>query len=335
MSIKYFVSSTFIWSEHRINSIENIFKAWRKWAIHWNSYIYEPGKLVIMLVKGASVLKAAKKGKYAVGAFNINDLEMLKAVTVACVEEKAPVIIQTTEKAIKYAGIDYLVGMTRVAATEDIPMALHFDHGKDLNLMKQCIKKGYTSVMFDGSKLPFKKNIAQTKKVVAMAKGKASVEAELGVIFGKEDSVSASKGLYTDPKMAKEFVKKTKIDSLAVAIGTKHGLSKKEIALGKKKGHLKLRFDILKEIHEDVNVPLVLHGGSDVPHSDIKKCIKLGICKVNIDTDLRVAFTDFVKKFSKEHPDVYDPREFLGPTVHAMKNVVKIKVREFGATQKA
>ncbi len=288
-----------------------------------------------MLVNGSKLLLDAQKRKYAVGAFNINDLEMLKAVVSACEEERSPAIIQTTEKAIEYAGLDYLIGMVKIAASDDIPMALHFDHGKDMNMMKLCIKKGYTSVMFDGSKLPLTKNIAQTKKVVTLAKGKASVEAELGVIFGKEDAVSAEHGLYTDPKVAKEFVKKTGIDSLAVAIGTKHGLGKAEIEKGMKKQALKLRFDILKEISENVDVPLVLHGGSDVPMSDIKKCIGLGICKINIDTDLRVAFTDFLKEFVKHNPDAYDPREFLGPSMKAMEEVVKLKVREFGSSKKA
>jgi fructose-bisphosphate aldolase class II len=289
-----------------------------------------------MLVSTLGMLRNARKNKYAVGAFDINNLEMLKAVISACSGERSPAIVQTTEKAIAYAGIDYLAGMTKIAARQDIPVVLHLDHGQKLSTIKACIDHGYTSVMFDGSKLPFGRNVNITKKVVSMAKRKkVSVEAELGVILGKEDNVNAKESYYTDPKMAKLFVKKTGVNSLAVAIGTKHGLSKEEIRHGMIKGRLRLRLDILKEIGEIVSIPLVLHGGSDIPPQDVKKCIRLGVAKINIDTDLRVAFTKSVRKFTQQNPDVYDPREILSPAIEEMKKVVKEKVREFGSSKKA
>ncbi|MCX6815271.1 MAG: class II fructose-bisphosphate aldolase family protein [Candidatus Aenigmarchaeota archaeon] len=285
-----------------------------------------------MLVNG-NILKKAK-GKYAVGAFDINNLEMLKAVISACVEERSPVIIQTTEGAIRYAGIEYLASMAKIAALQGIPVVLHLDHGQQLDTVKACIAHGYTSIMFDGSHLPFDKNVATMKKVVSLAKGR-TVEGELGVILGKEDNIKSAKNFYTDPNAAELFVKKTGIDSLAVAIGTKHGLSKKDISEGMKKHGFRLRFDILKEISERVDVPLVLHGGSDVAPADIKKCIRLGVAKINIDTDLRVAFTKSVREFIKKNPEVYDPREMLKPAMESVKKVVKKKVREFGSYNKA
>lgn len=289
-----------------------------------------------MLVSCRSILKEARKGRYAVGAFDISDLEMLHSVVTACVEEKSPVIVQTTENAIRYAGAEYLAGMTKIAAKEKIPVVLHLDHGRQIETIKTCIANGYTSLMFDGSKLLFDKNVSITKKVVSLAsRKKISVEAELGVISGKEDDLSSKKNFYTEPKMAKLFARKTGIDSLAIAIGTKHGLSAKEVEHGMKKKKLKLRFDILKEISEAVDVPLVLHGGSDVAPADIKKCIRLGVAKINIDTELRVAFTRSLREFMKKNPDVYDPREMLKATMEAMKAVVKSKVREFGCSGKA
>jgi fructose-bisphosphate aldolase, class II len=289
-----------------------------------------------MLVNGNNILHAARKGRYAVGAFDISNLEMLKAVVSACVEEKSPVIIATTENAIKYAGLEYLSAAAKIASRQRVPLALHLDHGHELSTVISCIKNGYTSLMFDGSKLPFEENIKITKNVVSLARRKKiSVEGELGIIRGKEDDISSKVNFYTDPGMARIFVEKTGINSLAVAIGTKHGLSEKEVKQGMKKGKLKLRFDILKEISESVSVPLVLHGGSDVPPADIKKCIRLGIAKINIDTELRVAFTSSVSEFISKNPSVYDPREILTSAVESMKEVVRMKVREFGSNKKA
>ena len=286
-----------------------------------------------MLVNGALLRKAKKH--YAIGAFDVNNLEMVKAVVSACVKEQSPVIIQTTEKAIHYAGVDYLSSMIRIAAKQPVPVVLHLDHGKSLDTVRLCIENGYTSVMFDGSRLPFNQNVRITKQVVALAKPKKiTVEAELGIIPGKEDYVSASENFYTDPKVAKKFLAATKVDSLAVAIGTKHGLNEKEISHGMKKGHLKLRLDILKELGE-IDVPLVLHGGSDVPARDIKKCIRLGVAKINIDTELRVAFKSAVENFIKKNPGVYDPREIMTPAMERIEEVVKRKVKEFGSSKKA
>ena len=288
-----------------------------------------------MLVSSNGILRRARK-KYAIGAFDISNLEMLKAVIAGCVEERSPVIIQTTESAIKYAGVEYLASMAKIASQEDIPVVLHLDHGRSIDTVKACIRCGYTSVMFDGSNLPFDENVRTTRNVVSLAKRKRiSVEAELGMILGKEDYVSSSRNFYTDPAMAADFVKKTGIDSLAVAIGTKHGLNKKEIERGMKKRALRLRLDILKEISESVGIPLVLHGGSDVPAAAVKKCIRLGIAKINIDTELRVAFTSSVRQFMKKNPDVYDPREILAPAMKSVQDVVRKKVREFGSSKKA
>src|SRR3989338_10527927 len=201
---------------------------------------------------------------------------------------------------------------------DKIPVVLHLDHGCNIFTVKSCIANGYTSLMFDWSHLPFNRNVQMTKKVVVLA-GRRSVEAELGVILGKEGDVESAENFYTDPKMAETFVEKTGIDSLAVAVGTKHGLSNRDITYGMRKHDFTLRFDILKEINERVDIPLVLHGGSDVSANDIKKCIRLGIAKVNIDTELRVAFTRSVNDFIRKNPDVYDPREILGPSIKAMK----------------
>ena len=288
-----------------------------------------------MLVTGHNVLRLARENGYAIGAFDISDLEMLHSVVSACVSEKSPVIIQTTESAIRYAGAAYLAGMTKIAAREQIPVVLHLDHGKNLSTVKTCVANGYTSVMFDGSRLPFNENVAITKQIVLLSKGKISVEAELGVILGREDDISSAKAYYTDPEMAKLFVKKTDVDSLAVAIGTRHGLSAAEIGSGMKKKKIRLRLDVLKEISDSIDIPLVLHGGSDVKPQAIRKCIRLGVSKINIDTELRVAFTLSLKEFMRKNPEVYDPREMLRATMDAMQKVVKTKVREFGCAGRA
>ena len=267
-----------------------------------------------MLVSSLPLLRKAQKGKYAVGAFNVNNMEMLQAVVNAAEKERAPVIIQTTENAIKYAGLDYLVAMVRVASKTQLPVALHLDHGKNLETIKKCVKAGYTSVMFDGSKLSLKKNIEMTQKAVKIAGRKINVEGELGRIGSRK--VAIENNFYTDPEEARIFVKRTGITSLAVAIGTKHGFNK---------GAIKLRFDILKEIRKSVSVPLVLHGSSDLKESEIGKLIKSGICKFNIDSNLRLAFTDALRKNQQEK----DPRNMLGPAREAVEKVVREKIRLF------
>lgn len=258
-----------------------------------------------MLVNGLTLLRKARKKRRAVGAFNINNMESLQGIVSACKKRRASAIIQTTENAIGYAGIEYLYNMVSVASRE-LELALHLDHGKNLETVRLALKTGYTSVMFDGSSLPYEKNILMTKKAVRMA-GEIPVEGELGSILKNHEILGNN--IYTDPQKAKEFVKKTGISSLAVAIGTRHGFNK---------GDIKLRYDILKEIHESVDIPLVLHGGSELTAIQIKKCIKLGICKVNIDSELRKAFTDAVRGNCKE----MDPRKVLDPARNAVEAVV-------------
>ncbi|HPF95224.1 MAG TPA: class II fructose-1,6-bisphosphate aldolase [bacterium] len=305
-----------------------------------------------MLVAALPILKKARAGKYAVPAFNINNLEILKAVIEAATELKSPIIVQTSEGAIEYAGMDYLIAMVRVAAKAKIPVVLHLDHGKNLKTIKQAIDSGYTSVMFDGSSLPYRKNVQSTKQVVAWAKKKGvSVEAEIGVLAGIEDfvSVEARDAALTDPKQALAFSKETGCDSLAIAIGTAHGAYKF-------KGKTHLDIDRLKHIAALVKKPLVLHGASGVLEDvkamaehygaklgeargvmdqDIKQAIKHGIAKINIDTDLRLAFTAGIREAVNDLPKVIDPRKLLEPSNLLIKEVAKRKIMIFGSKGKA
>jgi fructose-bisphosphate aldolase class II len=305
-----------------------------------------------MLVTNKDLLTVARRKAYAVGAFNINNLETLLAVTEAAVEEKSPAIIAVTPSAIKYAGLDYLAGMAKTAAKSlPVPLSLHLDHGENFEIASKCVEAGFTSVMIDGSFLKFEENIALTRRVadIAHAKG-ASVEAELGRLAGVEESTVAEKeAVLTDPNNAEEFVKRTNVDALAVAIGTSHGAYKF-------KAEPKLDFERLKQIKEKTDVPLVLHGASSVPQwiiekatkygaelggakgipeEHIKKAISLGIAKINIDTDLRLAFTATVREVLANSRKEYDPRKILGPAKEAMKEVVKGKMRLFESSGKA
>ncbi len=300
-----------------------------------------------MLVTSKKLLDKANKKGYAVGAFNINNMEILQAVVMAAEKLNAPVILQTSEGAIKYAGLEYLFNLAKIAAeTSKADMAIHLDHGKNLDLIKNCIRIGYTSVMIDASQYDFERNVMITRKVVSMAHGKrVSVEAELGTIGGAEDLVKGRKILYTDPYEAKEFAERTGIDALAVAIGTSHGAYK---FVGKPR----LDFKRLKEIKQKVKIPLVLHGGSGVPKdvvararmygakipktqgvpdSQIRKAIKYGINKINTDTDLRVAFDAAVRETLKKHPEDFDPRHILGPAREYMQKIVEKRIRLFGS----
>lgn len=299
-----------------------------------------------MLVSGKTILEKANKGKYAVGAFNVNNMEMLQAIVRAAEKLRAPVIIQTSEGAMDYAGAEYLKAMVEVAAKGDIPICLHLDHGKDLAKIKEAIKLSYNSIMIDGSHWPFEENVKLTRKVVEMCRSKGiSVEGELGMIGGAEDDVKGRKILYTEPDKAKEFVERTGVDSLAIAIGTSHGAYKF-------KGGVKLRFDILKEIKEKLKMPLVLHGASGVPSSivtmakhygaklkgvkgipdeEIRKAVHYGINKINTDTDLRLAFDAAVRKAVKEKPDEFDPRIILGPARDLMQKVAEHRIKVFGS----
>lgn len=272
------------------------------------------------------LLKAQKEG-YAVPAFNIHNLETLQVVVDTAMKMRSPVIIAGTPSTIEYAGAAYIEAMAEVAARKyDIPIAIHLDHFEDIDEIKKNIDIGFRSCMIDASKEDFEVNIEKVKEVVEYAhEYDTTVEAELGKLGGKEDDliVSEKDSMYTNPEDAAEFVKRTGVDSLAVAIGTAHGLYK---------GKAKLDFERLKEIRSKVQVPLVLHGASDVPDELVKKAISLGICKVNIATDLKIPFSDAVKEYFKENPNANDPRKYMTPGKEAMEKIVENKIKVCGST---
>ncbi|HML35232.1 class II fructose-1,6-bisphosphate aldolase [Sporomusa sphaeroides] len=298
------------------------------------------------LVTSQEMFKKAYEGQYAVGAFNVNNMEIIQGIVEAAKEEQAPLILQVSAGARKYAKHIYLIKLVE-AALEDsnLPICLHLDHGEDFEICKSCIDGGFSSVMIDGSKLPFEENIALTKKVVDYAHERGVVvEAELGRLAGIEDAVnvSAKDATYTDPDQAVEFVERTGVDSLAIAIGTSHGAYKF-------KGECKLDFDRLETISKLLpNFPLVLHGASTVLPEFVDKCNKfggqikgaqgvpedmllragkLGVCKINIDTDLRLAMTASVREHFANNPSDFDPRQYLKPAREAIKGMVKHKIR--------
>ena len=264
------------------------------------------------------LLDAQKKG-YAVGAFNVENMEMVMAVVSAAEELKSPVIMQTTPSTVKYADFDYFYANVKVAAEKaNVPVAIHLDHGSSFELAMKAYRTGYTSIMIDGSHGSFEENITLTKSVVEVCKsGSVPVEAELGKVGGKEDDLDGGEGGYTDPLEAKEFVEKTNVDSLAVAIGTAHGVYK---------GEPKLDLDRLSQIKEVVDIPLVLHGTSGVPDEVVTECVNRGICKVNYATDLRIAFTNGVKKVLDENPDTIDPKKYNSQGREEVKEYVKSKM---------
>jgi len=276
------------------------------------------------------LLKKAKKEGYAVGAFNANNMEIVQAIIETAEEEKAPVILQASQGAINYAGIEYITAIVKVASEKaSVPVSLHLDHGTDFNQVIKCIRAGFSSVMFDGSKLPLKDNIIITRKVVEIAHPIAvSVEGELGKIGGVEDQVSvqALQATMTDPQEALEFVDQTGVDALAIAVGTVHGMRKREAKLDIKR---------IEEIRELVRIPLVLHGASGVLDSEVRQAVKAGICKINIDTEIRKAFVRGISKFLKENPDEIDPRKILNEAKTEMKEAVREKMRLFGCSRKA
>jgi len=302
-----------------------------------------------MLVTNKDLMLPAMQNAYAVGAFNVSNLENLSAVVEAAIEEKSPVIVAITPSSIKYAGLAYIGKMVKTAADfAPVPMSLHLDHGKDVETVSKCIEAGFTSVMIDGSNLKFEENVALTKRVVGLAHPKGvSVEAELGRLAGVEEStVEEKEAVLTDPDAAKEFVDRTGVDALAVAIGTSHGAYKF-------KGEPKLDFERLKLIREKATTLFVLHGASSVPsgivekavkygaelsgakgipEEHIRKAISLGVTKINIDTDLRLAFTAATREILTKSPNVFDPRKILGPAKEAMKEVVKDKMHLFGSS---
>lgn len=276
------------------------------------------------------LVQKAQKDRYAVGAFNCNNMEIVQAIVAAAEAERSPVIIQASQGAIKYAGINYIAGLTRIAAeSANVPIALHLDHGTSFEQCIHCIGNDFSSVMIDGSKLPLDENILLTKKVIEVARALGvSVEGELGKIGGTEDDISVSEkeALFTDPAEAERFCKETGVDALAIAIGTAHG---------QYKGVPKLDFDRLKEIVKRVSTPIVLHGSSGVPSEAIQEAISLGVAKVNIDTNIREAFTEAARKVVVENPKEIDPRKMLGPAREAAVEVIRDKIRIFGSNGKA
>lgn len=282
------------------------------------------------IVNTKDMFLKAQAGKYAIPAFNIHNLETVQVVVETAAALRSPVILAGTPGTIEYAGGDYLVAIVETAARKyDIPIALHLDHFETFEEIKKYLDMGVKSCMIDASHLPFEENVRVVKEVVEYAHSvNASVEAELGRLGGVEDDlvVDEKDAKYTNPLQAKEYVELTNIDSLAVAIGTAHGLYK---------GEPKIDFDRLAEIQKMVDIPLVLHGASDIPVEAVQKTIELGVCKVNIATDLKIPFSDAVKKYFAENPEANDPRKYMTPGKKAMEQIVKEKIFMCGSNGKA
>ena len=300
------------------------------------------------IVNTKEMFKKAYEGGYAIGAFNVNNMEIVQGITEACAETKSPVILQVSKGARAYANHTYLTKLVEAAVIEnpEIPIALHLDHGPDFATCKSCIDGGFTSVMIDGSSLPFEENVKLAKQVVDYAHDHGVVvEAELGTLAGIEDdvNVSAEDSSYTRPEEVEEFVARTGCDSLAIAIGTSHGAYK--FKPGTKP---QLRFDILEEVAKRLpGFPIVLHGSSSVPQNyvemintfggampgaigvpedQLREAARMAVCKINIDSDLRLAMTGTVRKYFAEHPDHFDPRQYLKPARSAIKDMVAHKI---------
>ncbi len=273
-----------------------------------------------MLVSTQFILRNAQEQGYAVPAFNIHNLETLKAVIESAVELRSPVIIAATPGTIKYMGKEYLLHMIEAARKQyEIPISLHLDHHEDISDIKNCIDSGVRSVMIDASHHPFEENIQIVQEVSLYAKQYGvTVEAELGQLSGIEEDIKVENSIYTDPYQAKEFVERTNIDSLAVAIGTAHGLYK---------GEPKLDLQRLINIRKQVNIPLVLHGASGLSDSLVQETIRLGICKVNIATELKIAFGTALRHYLHSHPEENDPRKYFSDAIMAMKRVVADKIK--------
>ncbi len=304
------------------------------------------------LVGTREMFKKAYDGGYAIGAFNVNNMELLQAIVDAGTEERSPLILQVSAGARKYARQEYLIHLVQAAMeTTDIPVALHLDHGDSFELCQACVDGGFSSVMIDASHFPFEENVALTKKVVDYAHAKGvPVEAELGKLTSTSDEPGAREAVYTDPDEVVEFVKQTGCDSLAISIGTSHGAYKF-------KGEATLDFPRLEKIQNLLpGYPIVLHGASSVPAELVDICNKYGgklpgtrgvpeeflaraakmaVCKINVDTDLRIAMTGAIRQVFAESPSEFDPRKYLGPAREAVKQVVKGKVKLFGCAGKA
>lgn len=281
-----------------------------------------------MLVSGKDILKNALENGYAVPAFNFANMENVKAIIEAAEELNSPVILQTTQGAIDYAGFEYLAGLGRGAAQRaKVPVALHLDHGQSYDYNMKAIRFGWTSLMMDASHESFETNIEKVKEVVKVAKPLGiSVEAELGVVGGKEDDIEADEAIYTKVSEVVEFYNSTDCDSLAIAVGTAHGIYK---------GEVKIDFNRIREIKSKVNIPLVLHGSSGVPNEMVAEAVSCGINKVNFDTELKLANLHALKKFLGENPEVYDIRKIYKPCMQAMKDVVKQKIIACNSNNKA
>lgn len=281
-------------------------------------------------VPAHELIRRAYEEGYAIGAFNVNNMEIVQAIIRAAEAERAPVILQASQGAIRYAGIEYITGLARIAAEEaSVPVALHLDHGTDFEQVMHCIRSGFSSVMYDGSHDPLEKNIADTRRVVEIAHAVGvSVEGEIGRLVGIEDDIEVSEleGALTDPDVAVRFAEETGIDFMAVAFGTRHGFYK---------GEPRLDFERLKKIRELVSIPLVMHGGSGVTDEQVRHAIQLGIAKINIDTELRHAFVTAARRVMEADPDEIDPRKILGPARDEMQAKVQEKIRLFGSSGKA
>ncbi|HIW01283.1 MAG TPA: class II fructose-1,6-bisphosphate aldolase [Candidatus Desulfovibrio intestinipullorum] len=298
------------------------------------------------LIGPKKMFQAAYEGQFAIGAFNVNNMEIVQGIMRAASEEKSPCILQVSAGARKYAGQTYIMKLVEAALTEapEVPVCVHLDHGPSFEMCRDCIDGGFTSVMIDGSALPYEENIALTKKVVEYAHPRGVwVEAELGKLAGIEEHVVSEGHQFTDPDQAVDFVEKTGCDSLAIAIGTSHGAYKF-------KGEPHLDFARLETITKKLpNYPLVLHGASSVPQEFVELCNKyggnvggargvpedmlrqaarLGVCKINVDTDIRLALTASIRQYMVEHPEAFDPRQYLTPAREAVRNMVARKIRD-------
>lgn len=281
------------------------------------------------LVTTKQLLLDAQKGGYAIGAFNVENMEMVQAVVAAAEELNSPVIMQTTPSTVKYASLAYFYANVKTAAEQaKVPVVMHLDHGSSFELAMQALRTGYTSIMIDGSHGTYEENVKVSKAVAdACHPSNVPVEAELGKVGGKEDDLEGGDdNPYTDPKQAAEFAELTGVDSLAVAIGTAHGVYK---------GIPKLDVDRLSEIRKVVEIPLVLHGTSGVPDEAVKECIRRGICKVNYATDLRIAFTKGTTAVFRENPDVIDPKKYNARGREEVKKYVMSKIQVCGSAGRA
>jgi fructose-bisphosphate aldolase class II len=275
-------------------------------------------------------LPRAKKEKFAVGQFNMNNLEYVHGIAQAAKEEQSPFIFGASQGAIKYMGIKNVVAMARNAAEETgLPVALHLDHGSSFEMVMQCIREGFSSVMFDGSHYPLEENIRLTKLVVEAAHAVGvSVEAELGTIGGVEDDLDVAEedAAIVKPQEAIYFWQETRVDAMAIAVGTAHGMYK---------GEPKIHFDIIDQVSQAIEAPIVLHGGSGVPDEAIKKAVSLGVGKINVNTENQVAGTKIIRELLDSNPDMIDPRKYLAPMRDAITEVVRGKMRLFGSDHKA